>query len=68
MEMTKKIIERAVEEARKFGDSYLGEVCFDPIKDCKKVNNYLRKNNINDCYLIHVSDTDHDNGWFIICK
>lgn len=66
--MTKKVIERAVAEARIYGDSYLGEMCFDVIKDSKKVNNYLKKNNVTDCWLTRVSGTYHDDGWYIICK
>ena len=65
--MTKKVIERAVEEARIYGDSYLGEMCFDVIKDSKKVHKYLKNNEITDCQLRHVSGTDHDDGWYIVC-
>ena len=65
--MTTKIIERAIEEARKFGDSFLGDTCFDVIKDSKKVHNYLKKNNVNDCWLYHRSENDHNDGWYIVC-
>ena len=66
--MTNKVIERAVNEARIYGDSYLGEISFNVMKDSKKVNNYLKKNNIADCWLTHVSGTDHNDGWYIVCK
>lgn len=63
----KRTIEIAVAEARVYGDSFLGETCFDVIKDSKKVYKYLRENNINDCFLHHISDTAHDDGWYIVC-
>ena len=64
--MTKKKIETAINEARIFGECFLGNVCFDTVKDSKKVNNYLSKNNIEDVSLYHCED-----GWFMIsmsCK
>ena len=68
--LTTKQIERAVEETRDFGYSYLGELCFDVIKDSKKVNNYLRKHDITDMYLIYRGDEYRDtrdgSGWFLI--
>jgi hypothetical protein len=63
----KRTIEIAVAEARVYGDSFLGETCFDVIKDSKKVYKYLKDNNITDCFLHHVSDTAHDDGWYIVC-
>ena len=60
-EMTKKKIETAINEARIWGECFLGNVCFDTVKDSKKVNNYLSKNNIEDVSLYHCED-----GWFMI--
>ena len=59
--MTKKKIETAINEARIWGECFLGNVCFDTVKDYKKVNNYLSKNNIEDVSLYHCDD-----GWFMI--
>lgn len=59
--MTKKRIEAAINEARILGKCFLGNACFDTVKDSKKVNNYLSKNNIEDVYLYYCED-----GWFMI--
>lgn len=59
MRITKMMI---VEEARKFGECFLGDESFDVIKHTKSWNNFLRKNNIEDCFL-----TKYDDGWFLVC-
>lgn len=59
--MTKKNIETAINEARIWGESFLGNVCFDAVKDSKKVHKYLSNNNIKDVSLYHC-----ENGWFMI--
>lgn len=64
---TKQQMSAIVEEARQFGDCYLGEVSFDVIKDTKKWNKFLRDNQIDDCFLTHRSEGDHNDGWFLIC-
>lgn len=57
-----KVIEEAIKEAREFGKSFLGNQCFDSVKDSKKVQRYLSKNNILDAGL-QYKDED---GWFIV--
>ena len=56
-----------VEEARKFGSVYLGEVSFNVLKDVKSWKNFLRKNGL-DCELgvIHRGNGDHNDGWYLI--
>jgi len=49
--MTKKQIEVAVEEARVYGDSFVGNLSFDVLKDSKKIQRYLNKNSIEDVAL-----------------
>lgn len=61
--MTKKTIELAINDARIFGESYLGGISFDNVKDSKKIENYLRRNNIDDCHLFFNHNT---NEWFMI--
>ena len=74
--MTTKTIANAVNEAMEYGESFLGELSFDVIKDSKKVNNYLRTNAIENVYLIHFDENDNvkDNfggqaiGWYLIAR
>lgn len=72
--MTTKMIANAVNEAIQFGEAFLGDMSFDVLKDTKKVNNYLKKNAIEDVYLVHFEDNDNvkdnfggqANGWYLI--
>ena len=65
---TKKEMAIIVEYTRKFGKSFLGDLSFDSIKDSKKWIKYLADNNISDCGITYVGNTDHDNGWFLVCN
>lgn len=68
--LTKKHLEIAVEEARQYGSSFLGNINFDTITDSKKVWSFLKKNGIRDVVLYHKSDDNErtgGNGWFLIC-
>lgn len=57
-----------VEEARKFGSCYLGEVSFNILKDIKSWKNFLRKNGLDREFgIIHRENGDHNDGWFLIC-
>ena len=64
---TKKNMETIVSEARRFGECFLGDASFDTIKDSRKWRKFLNENRIEDCYLIHRSEGDHNDGWFLVC-
>lgn len=64
---TKKNMELIVNDTRKYGQCFLGDLSFNTIKDSKKWHNFLRNNNINDCFLIHRDEGDYNDGWFLVC-
>ena len=65
MKMSKMQI---VEEARRFGACYLGEVSFDVLKDFNSWKRFLRKNRLDTEFgIIHRANGDHNDGWFLIC-
>lgn len=64
---TKKEMAVIVEYTRKFGKSFLGDVSFDSIKDSKKWIKYIIDNDLTDIAITYVGNTDHDNGWFLLC-
>lgn len=72
--MTTKTIVNAVNEAIQYGESFLGDLSFDVLKDTKKVNNYLKKNRIENVYLIHFDKDEnvkdyygaYAEGWYLI--
>lgn len=64
---TKKSMETIVSETRRFGECFLGEVSFDVIKDSRKWHKFLRENRIEDCFLTHRSEGNHNDGWFLVC-
>lgn len=74
--MTTKTITNAVNEAIQFGDAFLGDMSFDVLKDTTKVNNYLKKNAIEDIYLVHFEENDNVKdyfggpavGWYLIAQ
>lgn len=51
--MTKTAMNNAIEEARIYGESYLGSplYSFDSAKDATKFLNHLRRNNVDDVVL-----------------
>lgn len=56
---------KVVEEARKFGSCYLGEVSFDASKDAKSWIRFLCKNGLDAEFgIIHRENGDHNDGWF----
>ena len=64
---TQKKMEVIVSETRTFGECFLGNVSFDTIKDSRKWRKFLSENHIEDCFLIHRSEGDHNDGWFLVC-
>lgn len=74
--MTNQIIANTVNEAIQFGDAFLGDMSFDVLKDTKKVNNYLKKNIIEDVYLVYFEENDNVKdhfggpaiGWYLIAQ
>lgn len=68
MTMNEKNMKKLVEEARIFGDCFLGDTCFNGLKDFKKWKNFLRKNKLDREFgIIHRENGDHNDGWFLIC-
>ena len=61
--MTTKRIEKAINEARIYGDCYLGTQSFDAIQDRKRVLKHLQKNDITDLALYYAGNNE---GWYII--
>lgn len=74
--MTIKMIRNAVNEAIQFGDAFLGDMSFNVLDDTEKVNNYLKKNAIEDVYLVHFEENDNVKdhfggptiGWYLIAR
>lgn len=74
--LTTKMIANAVNEAIQFGETFLGDMSFDVLKDAKKVNSYLKKNSIEDVYLVHFEENDNVKdcfggqaiGWYLIAQ
>lgn len=57
-----------VEDARRFGSCYLGEVSFDVLKDTKRWIRFLHKANLDSEFgIIHRANGDHNDGWYLIC-
>lgn len=56
-----------VEEARRFGSCYLGDISFNVIKDTKSWIRFLRKNKL-DCEfgITHRENGDYNDGWYLI--
>lgn len=72
--MKTRTLKKAVDEAIKFGECFLGSLSFDSIEDSKKVQNYLRKHKVQDVYLVHFDASDNvrdcfggiAEGWYLI--